>query len=92
MGPGTGLLMDAGVLVCGGMCCFTDALDGEEAEEDEEEEEEGRGRWCGEAGEALGFIFSIMVLESSEETLSVLSRRSSVLASVSRPCPVFIQV
>lgn len=46
-----------------GLCCSTEAQDGEEEAEEEEEEEE-RGRLWGEAGGPVGFSFSIMVLKS----------------------------
>lgn len=51
------------VLLWRGLCCSTEAQEGEEAEE-EEEEEGGRGKSRGEAGGPLGLSFSIMVVES----------------------------
>lgn len=60
---GCGLLTaseDAKVLLWGGLCCSTEAQDGEEVEE----EEEDRGRSGGEAGGLVGFSFSIMVVKS----------------------------
>lgn len=65
------LLALEGAKVCWrGLCCSTEAQDGEEAAEEEEEEEGRRGRSGGEAGGPVGFIFSIMVLKSLEESLS----------------------
>lgn len=55
---GCGLLLIA--LLWMGLCCSTEAQDGEEAEEEEEE----RGRSEGEAGVLAGFSFSIMVPKS----------------------------
>lgn len=57
-----------------------DAHDGEEAED--EEEEEGRGMSWGEAGGPVEFSFSIMVVKSLKETLSLSRCRSSQLPSV----------
>lgn len=73
-----------------GLCCSTEAQDGEEEAEEEEEEEE-RGRLWGEAGGPVGFSFSIMVLKSlgggGSPTVpnSCSSQRPSVSASVCLP-------
>lgn len=42
-------------------------------EAQEEEEEEGRGRSAGEAGRLVGFIFSIMVVETSPQPSECVS-------------------
>lgn len=60
--------------VCGGLCCSMEAQDGEEEEE--------RGRSGGEAGEPVGFSFSIMVVESQGKSQSVPSSCSSQLPGV----------
>lgn len=90
---GCGLLIaseDAAVWFWRGLCCTTEAQDGEEAEE--EEVEEGRGRLGGEAGRLVGLSFSIIVVKPLGENLSVPnffnSQPSSMCVSVSCLCCV----
>lgn len=87
---GCGLLIvseDAAAWFWRGLCCSTEVQDGEEAEE--EEAEEGRGSLGGEAGTPVELTFSIMVVKSLGETLSVPSSLNTqppgVCVSVSRP-------
>lgn len=60
---------EAKVWFCRGLCCSTAAQDGEVVEE---EVEEGRGRFGDEAGGPLGFSFSIMMVKSQGDTLTLL--------------------
>lgn len=63
-----------------GLCCSTEAQDGEEAEEEEEE----RGRSGGEAGVTVGSSFSIMLVMSLGEI--PVSTKLLFLSAAQRVC------
>lgn len=63
------LIASKDVLFWRGLCCSTEAQDGEKAEDGEEEGERGRSE--GEAGVPVGFSFSIMAVNSRGESPSV---------------------
>lgn len=75
---------EAKVLFWRGLCCSTEAQDGEEVhDDDDDDDEEGRwGRSGGEAGGPVGFNFSIMVIKTQGKSLLVPNSRSSQLPSV----------
>lgn len=68
---------DAKAWFWGGLCCSTEAQDGEAAEK---EVEEGRGSSGGEAGGLVVFSFSIMVVQSLGESKALLPLSCPVCA------------